>query len=202
MFMLMVATTNNHKINEIRPLFGNRPITLKSLADIKDFPEIIEDGNSFEENAAIKARMVFDKFKLPVIADDSGLVVPALNNAPGIFSARYAGPEVDYHKNNLLLLKNMQSLKKEDRLARFVCTVCYKDNENELFFTGITEGRIIESFKGEGGFGYDPLFFYPKLNMTFAQLSMQEKNKHSHRGKAVRKFIEYFDNNILNPGNK
>jgi XTP/dITP diphosphohydrolase len=196
MFTLMVATTNNHKINEIRPLFENRSITLKSLADIQDFPEIIEDGSSFEENAAIKARTVFNKFRLPVIADDSGLVVPALNNAPGIYSARYAGPEADYYQNNLMLLKNMQSLKKQDRLARFVCTICYKDNENELFFTGITEGQIIDSFKGEDGFGYDPLFFYPKLNKTFAQLSMQEKNKHSHRGKAVRKFIEYFDKNI------
>ncbi len=196
MFTLMVATTNNHKINEIRPLFENRSITLKSLADIQDFPEIIEDGSSFEENAAIKARTVFNKLRVPVIADDSGLVVPALNNAPGIYSARYAGPEADYYQNNLMLLKNMQSLKKQDRLARFVCTICYKDNENELFFTGITEGQIIDSFKGEDGFGYDPLFFYPKLNKTFAQLSMQEKNKHSHRGKAVRKFIEYFDKNI------
>lgn len=197
MFTLMAATTNNHKINEIRPFFEDRLVELKSLADFKDFPEIIEDGNSFEENAAIKARAVFEEFNLPVFADDSGLVVPALDNAPGIYSARYAGPGSDYHQNNLLLLKNIQSLKNEDRLARFVCTVCYKDSSDELFFTGTAEGRILDSFKGEGGFGYDPLFFFPKLNKTFAQLSMQEKNKHSHRGKAVRKLIEYLDNNIL-----
>jgi len=197
MYTLMAATTNNHKINEIHPLFESRPVRLKSLAEFKDFPEIIEDGSSFEENAAIKARAVFEHFKLPVFADDSGLSVPVLNNAPGIYSARYAGPEADYHKNNLLLLESMKSLKNEERLARFICTVCYKDSKNELFFTGIAEGMILESFKGEGGFGYDPLFFYPELNKTFAELSMDEKNKNSHRGKAVRKLIEYLDKNVL-----
>jgi len=197
MFTIMAATTNNHKINEIRPLFENRPVSLKSLAEFKDFPEIIEDGSSFEENAAIKARAVFEHFNMPVFADDSGLAVPSLNNAPGIYSARYAGPEADYQKNNLLLLENMKLFKNEERLARFICTVCYKDSNNELFFTGIAEGRIIDSFRGEGGFGYDPLFFYPELNKTFAELSMEEKNKYSHRGKAVRKFIEYLDKFVL-----
>ena len=197
MFTIMAATTNNHKINEIRPLFENRPVSLKSLAEFKDFPEIIEGGSSFEENAAIKARAVFEHFNMPVFADDSGLAVPALDNAPGIYSARYAGPEADYQKNNLLLLENMKLFKNEERLARFICTVCYKDSNNELFFTGIAEGRIIDSFRGEGGFGYDPLFFYPELNKTFAELSMEEKNKYSHRGKAVRKFIEYLDKFVL-----
>lgn len=197
MFNLIIATNNKHKITEISHLFGNRHIVLKSLMDFKNFPEIIEDGDSFQENAGIKAQKVFEYLSLPVMADDSGLEVPALNNEPGIYSARYAGADSNYVKNNLLLLEKMRDLNGEARKARFVCTICYKDKTQEKYFTGITEGYILESLQGEGGFGYDPLFYLPQLNKSFAQLTLQEKNNYSHRGKAIRKFLEFLNEESL-----
>jgi len=193
MFTLILASKNEHKVTEILPLIGNRPIEIKSLATFKHFPEIKEDGHTFSENAAVKAQAVFNFFKQPVIADDSGLEVAALKGAPGIYSARYAGAQGNYLQNNLLLLENMQSLIGEQRRARFVCTICFKTKEQETYFTGITEGYILQEFRGESGFGYDPLFFIPELNKTYAQLSLTEKNEWSHRGKAVRKLLYYLD---------
>ena len=197
MFDLIIATKNQHKILEIYPLFESRQVALKSLTDFTNFPEIIENGNSFRENARIKAHAVFAQLGAAVMADDSGLEVPVLNNEPGIFSARYAGPQADYKKNNLLLLHKMRGFSGEERRARFVCTICYKDKTREQFFAGITEGFILESFAGHGGFGYDPLFFLPELNKSFAQLSLQEKNQHSHRGKALKKLLAFLDHEIL-----
>lgn len=197
MFELIVATQNTHKLDEIRPLLSNRPVQLKSLADFDTIPEIIEDGQTFEENAAIKAEICFKQFKQAVFADDSGLEVPALNNEPGIFSARYAGEHANHQANNLLLLKNMKHLSGPQRAARFVSTICYMDENGTYFFTGIAEGLILEHLQGRKGFGYDPLFFLPELNKTFAELSLEEKNRYSHRGKSVRKFIDFLDNRIL-----
>ena len=193
MFNLIIATSNKHKMFEIRPLFRNRPVALKSLADFDRIPQIIENGDTFAANAAIKARAVFEYFSVPVLADDSGLEVPALDNAPGIHSARYAGEHANHEKNNLLLLKNMEGFAGQERQARFVCTLCYKDALREKFFTGISDGYILESLAGRGGFGYDPLFFFPQMNKTFAQLTPEEKNRHSHRGRALQKFLKWLD---------
>ena len=198
MLELLVATQNLHKLEEIQNIFSDSPIRLKSLADMPDVPEIIENGKSFKENAAIKARFCFDKFKCPVFGDDSGLEVQALNNAPGIFSARYAGPQADYSQNNQLLLSNLKDIPDIQRTARFVCTICYKDSSGEYFFTGTTEGTIIRELVGEKGFGYDPLFYLPELKKTFAELNMHEKNKLSHRGKAIRKLATFLDESEKN----
>ncbi len=197
MFELIVATQNAHKLDEIRPLLGNRPVQLKSLAEFETIPDIIENGKTFEENAAIKAEICFNAFKQPVFADDSGLEVPSLQNAPGIFSARYAGEHANHRANNMLLLENMKPFTGEERKARFVSTICYMDNSEQYFFTGITEGLILEHLQGSEGFGYDPLFYLPEINKTFAELSLEEKNRYSHRGKSVRQFIDFLDKRLL-----
>ena len=161
-----------------------------------EFPHIIEDGNSFSENAAIKAQICYRAFQQPIFADDSGLEVPALNNEPGIFSARYAGPHSDYNANNYLLISKMKNFSGSQRKARFVCTICYMDETGSYFFSGATTGFILNSFQGGSGFGYDPLFFLPRLNKTFAELSLEEKNTYSHRGKAVRKLLKFLDKRL------
>ncbi len=193
MLELLLATQNAHKLDEIRPLLKDRPVHLKSLAEFDTIPEIIENGHTFAENAAIKAEICFRHFKQPVFADDSGLEVPALNNEPGIFSARYAGEHANHRANNLLLLEKMKHLSGSQRAARFVSTICYIDESGRYFFTGITEGLILEHLKGSEGFGYDPLFYVPELKKTFAELSLEEKNRYSHRGKSVRRFIAFLD---------
>lgn len=196
MFNLIVATQNLHKIKEMQPLFITHSIHLRNLTEMENIPEISEDGNSFKENAAIKARICYEAFKRPVMADDSGLEVRALNNAPGIYSARYGGAHADYDLNNRVLLQKMASVPDDQRQARFVCTICYKDESGEYFFTGTAEGVILKELSGKKGFGYDPLFYIPELQKTFAQLSMEEKNRLSHRGKAVRKLITFLDKQI------
>ncbi|NOX87523.1 MAG: RdgB/HAM1 family non-canonical purine NTP pyrophosphatase [Calditrichaeota bacterium] len=185
---ILVATGNKHKLQEIREILGDLPVTVKSIADLPRKIEVEENGKTFAENAAIKARAYYDLAKMPVMADDSGLEVPALNNQPGIYSARFAGADADYAENNRLLLRRMAHLKKDRRKARFVCTVCFKTEKGEWFFTGITEGLILDELRGEGGFGYDPLFWIPELEQTYAELSPEEKNRISHRARALMKF--------------
>ncbi len=196
MFDLVIATQNKHKLDEIRPLFSALPVHLKSLSEFKTIPDIIESGNSFEENAAIKARICYSTLKKPVFADDSGLEVAALNGEPGIYSARYAGNDADDKRNNSRLLENLINTPSEKRQARFVCTICYKDKDGEYYFSGATEGIILNKARGINGFGYDPLFFLPGLNKTFAELTLPEKNTQSHRSKAIKKFIGFLAKNL------
>ena len=191
MFTLIAATTNKNKLTEIRKEFDDDRIVLKSLADFSNYPEVIENGATFSENASQKARIYFDYFKKPVIADDSGLMVEALNNEPGVYSARYAGQNADYSANNKLLIEKIKNIPEEKRSAQFVCIICFKDENEEVFFEGIAEGIILTELRGKGGFGYDPLFYIPSLGKTYAQLSLEEKNALSHRGKALRKFEKY-----------
>jgi len=188
---ILVATGNPHKLQEIREILADLPIQLKGIFDLPDQLEVDETGSTFAENAAIKARTYFNMTGLPTLADDSGLQVPALNNEPGIRSARFAGKNANYNQNNALLLKKMRFFTEKQRKARFVCTVCFKTKENEWFFEGITEGFILSELKGDGGFGYDPLFWVPELGKTYAQLSHEEKNKISHRAKALDKFKKF-----------
>ncbi len=185
---IFVATGNTHKLEEIRTILKGLPVELVDVNSLAEKIEVEETGATFAENAQIKARAYFERVKMPVLADDSGLEVPALNNEPGVFSARYAGENATYSENNRLLLQRMQGLKNGKRKARFVCTVCFKDEQNEWLFEGTTEGVILEQLKGKGGFGYDPLFYVPHLGKTYAEMGSAEKNKLSHRARALEKF--------------
>jgi len=190
---IMVATGNKHKLEEIQQILDDLPVKLLTINDLPQQIEVEETGLTFQENARLKADAYFQLSGLPTLADDSGLEVPALNNEPGVRSARYAGQAADYLKNNLLLLERMKELKGKDRKAYFRCVVCFKTDQGEWFFEGKTEGVILEDSRGNGGFGYDPLFYLPEMGKTYAELSPEEKNKISHRGLALEKFRDFLE---------
>ena len=185
---IVLASRNKKKIAELQTLLGEyiEGIEILSLDDVGIHGEIEEDGNSFTENALIKARAAAMSGYVG-IGDDSGLEVNALGGAPGIYSARYAGGHGDDAANNELLLKNLED--KSDRSARFVCALAcvFPDDREDICVIGKAEGEIISEYRGEGGFGYDPLFYFPPLGKTFGELSAEEKNKISHRSDAIRK---------------
>ena len=186
---IVVASHNKKKIKELNTLLGKyiEGVELLSLDDVGMFDEIVEDGDSFEANAYIKARAAARSGYIGV-GDDSGLCVDALGGAPGIFSARYAGEHGDDEANNELLLKNLED--KSDRSAEFVCALACvfpEGSDNADFCViGKARGEILVSRHGEGGFGYDPLFYFAPLGKTFAELGADEKNEISHRGEAVK----------------
>ena len=188
---IVLASKNAHKIKELQTLLSKNidGIEILSLEDVGIFDEIEENGATYEENALIKARVAASSGYIGV-GDDSGLSVRALGGAPGVFSARYAGGHGDYAANNELLLKNLQG--ESDRFAEFVCTIAcvFPDGREPIVVEGRTAGVIIDSLKGDGGFGYDPLFFYEPFSKTFAELSADEKNAISHRGKAIEAFVK------------
>lgn len=185
---IIIATHNQGKAKEFKEFFSEMGYQIKTIADFPEIGEIEETGSTFEENAMIKAKTVADLLQLPVLADDSGLSVFALNGAPGVYSARYAGEPSSDKANNKKLLQALKNVPEKERGAEFVCTlVLYKPDEKPLIVTGKAPGVILNEEKGEGGFGYDPLFYVPELNKTFAELSMQEKNKISHRALAIQK---------------
>ncbi|OGU17822.1 MAG: non-canonical purine NTP pyrophosphatase, RdgB/HAM1 family [Geobacteraceae bacterium GWC2_53_11] len=189
---LVVATRNKGKIVEINALLAGLVDQISSAADYGDFPETVEDGATFEENALKKAReaAVFSGF--PALADDSGLVVDALGGRPGVFSARFAGEGADDAANNVHLLSECQLLSEEQRQAAFVCVLAYVTPEgDEQVFSGTVTGRILSVARGEGGFGYDPLFLVDGFERSMAELTLTEKNEVSHRARAFRKFREY-----------
>jgi XTP/dITP diphosphohydrolase len=187
-----VATTNPGKLGEIRQMLGGE-IGWVGLADFPDIPEIEEDGKTFAENARKKAIGYAKATGLGTLADDSGLVVDALGEQPGVKSARFSGAKdkdrkVVDRKNIEKLLKLLKDIPEEKRTARFVCCLCLASPEKVLIETeGKLEGIIIDEPAGDNGFGYDPIFFVPKLNKTVAQLTAEEKNAISHRGNAIRK---------------
>lgn len=189
---LILASRNQKKLREMEALLAVHfsDIRLLSLDDVGLEGDIEEDGSTYEENALIKARAAMEASgrTLVAMADDSGLSVDALNGAPGVYSARYAGEHGDDAANNALLLKNLAEVPLQERTARFVCCVAlvYPDGR-ELTVRGETEGLILPVAKGEGGFGYDPYFYYPPLQKTFSELTSAEKNAVSHRGKAMAK---------------
>lgn len=197
LFTLLAGTTNQHKLGEIKHYLDGLPITLKSLNDFSALPEIIENGRNFADNARKKARGYFEYFHIPTFADDSGLIVPALNGEPGVRSARYAGPDATYEQNNRFLMQKIAAVDPKEREAQFVCTICYKDEEREMLFTGTVTGMILTELRGTSGFGYDPLFYLPELGKTYAEISMAQKNDLSHRGQALEKFKKFLENNIL-----
>lgn len=185
----LVASHNKKKLKELEEILKPFGFDVICPSDIKGgIPEPIEDGTSFKENALIKARSACINSGLPSVADDSGLMVDALNGAPGIYSARYAGTGND-DDNNALLLKNLENISDEKRTARFVsCIACVFPDGREFTVEGYCEGRILREPKGNGGFGYDPLF--DTKYGCFGELSPEEKNKISHRANAAAKFSE------------
>ena len=187
---LFVATSNAHKLEEIREILKLYGIERELVcpASFDDHDEPIEDGKSFKDNALIKARYWFNKYHLPTIADDSGLTIHFFNEFPGIYSARFM-QNYSYFEKNSWILKGMEN--ESDREAKFHCVIAYINENTEECFEGILQGEIADSIKGEHGFGYDPIFFLPELNKTTSELSPEEKNRLSHRSLALRKWAEY-----------
>lgn len=200
---IVFATGNKHKIEEFGAILKKYipDIELVSMKEVGIFDDIVEDGSSFEENAMIKARAV-SKYGYIGVADDSGLTVEALGGAPGIYSARYAGEHGNDKKNNQKLLADMQEI--ENRDAAFVCTIACafpKHMSNDDFCVrGECRGIILHEERGEGGFGYDPLFFVEKSNKTYAELSADEKNQISHRAVATELFANKFCMELMSKG--
>ena len=193
---IVLATRNQGKIAEFKGLLKGFDIMLKGLQDFGPLPNVIEDGQTFEENAYKKARSIAGYLGLPALADDSGLVVEALGGAPGIYSARFAGEGASDEENNLKLLKKMRD--KSERKAFFQTVIVLAvPSGPALVYEGLCEGEITREPAGESGFGYDPVFFYPPLEKTFAQMSGQEKNLVSHRGKAMAEFRNEFDKTMI-----
>lgn len=193
---ILIATKNKGKAIEYRKIFEPKGFDVITLLDLdsSEIPEIIENGSSFEENATIKAQALTTKFDMTVLADDSGLCVDALNGAPGIYSARYAGDHDD-QANRQKLLKELQGTLTEKRTAHFhTSIVVTHPHKKALSVSGEAQGRILEEERGNQGFGYDPLFYSFDLKKAFAEVSTEEKNKVSHRGKAVRNLMNDFDN--------
>lgn len=189
---LLVASNNEHKINEIKEILKDFPFQIISLKEAGIDVDVEENGNTFMENAHIKASEIYKLAdECMVMADDSGLTVDILNGEPGVYSARYSGEHGNSKKNNEKLLQNLKGIKFEDRKAKFVCAIeLIVDEENVINVEGEVQGYIVEVERGKEGFGYDPLFYIPEFEKTFAEMSSDEKNSISHRGRALKKIQE------------
>jgi XTP/dITP diphosphohydrolase len=192
---IVLATRNKKKIEEIKRITADLPVTILSLSDYPDCPETVEDRDSFEGNAVKKAVEVCQCTGKAALADDSGLEVDALNGAPGVFSARYAGSGANDVRNNEKLLAELKNTPSEKRTARFVCcmALAFPDGTMKTFF-GYAAGRIGTEPKGKTGFGYDPVFVPEGFGRTFAEMTGEEKDRLSHRGKALEKLRNFLHN--------
>ncbi|MBO4695252.1 MAG: XTP/dITP diphosphatase [Clostridia bacterium] len=187
---LVLATNNAHKLSEIRQILGDRFEEILSLRDLGITQDIEETGTTLKENAIIKATTIMKITGLPTLADDTGLMVDALNGEPGVYSARYAGEQHDDKANVAKLLKNLEPYKGKERSAHFVtCMVIAYPNGKIRTVEGRTDGEITTSPSGKNGFGYDPVFYSYDLNKVFAEATPEEKNSVSHRGRALAKII-------------
>lgn len=188
---LVLATRNQGKISEFETMLGGFDVRIKSLGDFPSIPTVEEDGATFKDNSLKKARFTAKAHGLPALADDSGLMVKAMGGLPGVCSARYAGEHATDEENNLKLLKAMKSV--ENREAAFKCIIAIALPDGAaLTYEGCCEGLITHEPAGNGGFGYDPLFYYPPFEKTFAQLTTEEKNRVSHRGRAMAELKNNF----------
>lgn len=188
---IVLASRNPHKIAELRQVLGPLGVELKSTGDFPELGEVEEDRPTLEGNAIKKARYVYGETGLPALADDTGLEVEALDGRPGVRSARYAGEGASDRENRLKLLEEMAGVKKEDRRARFRTVAAFVSRKGTHTFEGICRGEILEEARGEGGFGYDPVFRPEGYRKTFAELEGEEKNRISHRGRAIDAFLEW-----------
>lgn len=217
---LILATRNQHKIEEIKKILSEpdeeklarsgdqastniatQKLEILTLRDFPNVPEVEETGKTMKENAILKAKAVYSTTGIPALADDSGLEADALNGAPGVVSARFAGQGCTYKDNNVKLLGLLKGIPEEKRGAAFRCVVALALNQNDVrIVEGKVRGVITDKEIGENGFGYDPVFYYPELEKTFAQLTQEEKNKVSHRGIAFRKAKELIKELMTNDG--
>ena len=195
---IVLATHNRDKCAEMLAILGEMPIELLTLNEFPEIGEIIEDGKTLKENAFIKAILSHKVTKLPTIADDTGLEVDALGGQPGIFSARYAGENCSYSDNINKLLQEMENVPLNKRSALFKTAIAYVDDNMELATEGVVEGIITDVTKGIDGFGYDPVFYVPDMKKTYAEMTMNEKNQHSHRGKAVKNMQKLLQSRLPN----
>ena len=188
---LVLASGNKGKLAEFQRLLEGLDVQIHSMKEYPEIGEIVEDGSTFAENALIKARAVCKATGKPAMADDSGLAADALNGAPGIYSARFAGEQRSDADNNAKVLQLLEGVEDSKRTARFFCVIAIVlPDGREYTVEGTCEGTILHALQGEGGFGYDPLFYVESLDKTFAELTMEEKNRISHRGHANRKAVE------------
>jgi XTP/dITP diphosphohydrolase len=191
MIKLVFATNNEHKLNEIQSMLGSR-FQLLNLAEIGCFDDIPETSDTLEGNALQKARYIYEKYGYNCFADDTGLEVEALNMAPGVYSARYAGPQRNSVDNMNKLLFELDKI--NNRSARFRTVISFIMNGSETLFEGVVDGQILREPRGEQGFGYDPVFQPDGFNVSFAEMELNEKNKISHRGRAFTKLINFLKN--------
>ncbi|WP_017756008.1 XTP/dITP diphosphatase [Calidifontibacillus oryziterrae] len=188
---VIIATKNKGKVIEFEALFAKKGITVKSLLDFSEDLDVEETGHTFAENAAIKAEAISKQFSKIVIADDSGLIVDALDGRPGVFSARYAGEGKDDQANLEKVLEELKGVPFEERTASFHCVLAIaRPNQETVLVDGTCDGYITEKPLGENGFGYDPIFYIPEKKKTMAQLSKDEKNEISHRAIAMKKLVD------------
>lgn len=188
---ILIATHNAHKKEEIQQILGE-DFTVTSLTDYNIHDEIVEDGTTFHANALIKAQYCFDTTGKPSLGDDSGLVVEGLDGRPGIYSARYAGDH-DFAKNMAKVLEELEG--EENRKAYFVTVMCLVDETGTNYFEGRVYGNLTKEVRGEKGFGYDPIFIPENYEITFAEMKAEDKNKISHRKKAIEQFLEFVESN-------
>ncbi len=184
---VVLATRNQHKVQEIRALLSDLPVTFLSLADFPTLPEVIEDGTTCQENAVKKAKETAAGSGHWALADDTGLEVDALGGRPGVYAARYAGEQATYEDNCQKLLEELHDIPEEQRGARFLTIMALSDPKGQIqVVEGELQGKITQEFYGSQGFGYDPVFFVPKAKKTLAEMTLAEKNELSHRGQALR----------------
>ncbi|HVJ50775.1 XTP/dITP diphosphatase [Desulfitobacterium sp.] len=196
---ILLATQNQGKVKELQELLADAQIEVLSLQDIPNWEEVEETGSTFAENAALKAHVAAERTGYIALADDSGLEVDALNGAPGVYSARYAGEPKDDERNNDKLINALEKFPDEERTGRFRCALVIATPDGQEFLTeGTVEGRILHAPRGQEGFGYDPLFFIPDFGRTMAELTMIQKNKISHRAQAFQRAIPILKDLVKN----
>jgi len=191
---IIVATKNKGKAKEFERMFSRYTIAVKTLVDVPEIPDIEETGETFEENAVIKAEAIAKKTNSFVVADDSGLVIDALDGRPGVYSARYAGEEKSDEANIDKVLSELEGIEEEKRTARFYCALALAGPDFEtITVNGACEGIILNERHGAGGFGYDPIFFVPSEGQTMAEMPSEKKNEISHRAAAMKKLEPYIE---------
>ncbi len=197
---ILFASHNRDKLREVSRKVGPLGLEVLSAHDFPNLPEVEEDGETLEANAQKKALTLHRLTHLPTLADDTGLEVEALGGRPGVYSSRFAGPGATYADNVAKLLCDLEGTPREKRQARFRCVLAYVEAGKTQYFEGIIDGLIAEHASGRHGFGYDPIFYVPSENQTFAELTLERKNQISHRGRALDAFVEYQRRSAIHRG--